>query len=423
MTLSKVVILEETPIPPFNEPARELRVLNKPLWLHQRDVLARHCAQERQVSALSEVPPEWTGPMIVYRDNLYFGQRLIDEFVERAAASGQACQVAFSLEDKAITSHALPLQDGIRRQGEQYVADLWYFPRSVQEAPRPLIIDTEPYEIGYYYVPTYFATEKGEVVFQVPGKPFLSLENWVHVFMANSPFGILSMAALADQKLYKLTNKLRLMWTALLERKHVLSTSELVQVGRNCSIDPTAVIQGPTIIGDNVTIEPGAVICQSIVGNNVSIQQGCQVQYSVIGDGSWLSFRAAVTMSTLMERCIVAQNACLQLSVVGRSSFIGAGNTFTDFYLLPKPVRTYHRDRLVSTERNVMGSCVGHNCRIGSGFVVYPGRMIESDSILAVTDDHFVISRNVSFKDSHHHQFQDGHLHRPQYPHAGDATR
>ena len=35
----KIIICDETLIPPFNEPARDLRVLNKPLWLHQRDVL------------------------------------------------------------------------------------------------------------------------------------------------------------------------------------------------------------------------------------------------------------------------------------------------------------------------------------------------------------------------------------------------
>lgn len=420
MPMRKIIIRDKTPIPPFNEPARELRVLNRFLWFHQREVLAKHCTQELEVASLDQIPANFESEMIVHRDNLFFDQQLIDEFIERATASGQARQVAFSAEDKAIVSHALPLQEGIRRQGDLYVADLWYFPRGVEENPTPLVIDTEPYEIGYYHIPTYFATEEAKVVFQVPIKPFLSIENWVHVFMANSPFGILSAAAEADQKVQKLKYKLRLMWKALLERKHVLGASELVKIGQNCSIDPSAVIQGPTIIGDNVTIEPGVVIAQSIIGDHVSIQQGGQVQYSVIGDNSWLSFRAAVTMTTLMERCIVAQNSCLQLCVVGRNSFIGAGNTFTDFNLLPRPVQTLHKGKLVSIGRNVMGSCVGHNCRIGAGFVIYPGRMIESDTILSVRDEHFVIDKNVGFQESHHHWLRDGDLHRPQYQNPKD---
>lgn len=422
MPMQKVIIPEKKFMSPFNEPARELRVLNKPLWLHQRDVLAPHCAQERELASLDETPPDLDGEMIVYRDNLFFDQHFIDEFIERARASGKARQVAFSLHDRAIVKHALPLQERIRRQGDLYVSDLWYFPHGVEKNPEPLVIDTEPYEMGYYHIPTYLATEKGEVVFQVPLKPFLSIENWVHVFIANSAFGILAKAARADRDFYQLGNKLKLMWQALLERKQVLSSSALVQVGKNCGIDPTAVIQGPTIIGDNVNIGPGAVITQSIIGSNVSIMQGCQVQMSVIGDGSWLSFRAAVTMTVLMERCIVAQNACLQLCVVGRNSFVGAGTTFTDFNMIPKPVMTYHRGKLVSTERSVMGGCVGHNCRIGAGFVVYPGRMIESDTILAVTDDHFVITRNVPYSESHHHGLKDRELHQPQYKHSEEET-
>jgi carbonic anhydrase/acetyltransferase-like protein (isoleucine patch superfamily) len=366
-------------------------VLNKPLWLHQRDLLARYCTQELEIASLDEIPPNFEAEMLVYRDNLFFDQYFIDEFIERARASGQARQVAFSLDDKAIVTHTLPLQERIRRQGDMYVADLWYFPHGVEE----------------------------NAVFQLPLKSFLSIENWVHVFVANCLFGTFSRAARADKELYQLKNKLKVMWQALLQRKKALSSSSLVQIGKDCSIDPTAVIQGPTTIGDNVNIEPGVVITQSIIGSNVSIMQGCQVQMSVIGDGSYLSFRAAVTFTVLMERCTVAQNACLQLCVVGRNSFIGAGNTFTDFNLLPKPIMTEHCGKLVSTARRAMGSCVGHNCRIGAGFVIYPGRMIESDTILSVRDDHSVLSRNVDFSQSHHHWLKDGELHQPQYPHPG----
>jgi acetyltransferase-like isoleucine patch superfamily enzyme len=413
MPMRKVIILDEMLIPPFNEAARELRVLNKPLWLHQRDVLARHCAQDLEVKSLDEIPVDLS-EMIVYRDNLFFDQYFIDEFIERAHASGRARQVAFSLDDKAVVTHALPLQEGIRRQGDVYVADLWYFPRGVDENPEPLVMDTEPREMGYYRIPTYLATEKGEIVFQVPLKAFLSIENWVHIFIACCLFGIFAKSARVDKGIYQLENKLKLMWKALLERKQLLSSSAVVKVGKNCDIDPTAVIQGPTMIGDNVNIGPGAVVTQSIIGNNVSIMQGCQVQMSIIGDGSYLSFRAATILTVLMERCTVAQNACLQLCVVGRNSFIGAGNTFTDFNLLPRPVMTYHRPsgKLVSTGRSVMGSCVGHNCRIGAGFVIYPGRTIESDTVLSVRDDHFVITKNVSFEESHHHWLRGGENHQ-----------
>jgi NDP-sugar pyrophosphorylase family protein len=109
-------------------------------------------------------------------------------------------------------------------------------------------------------------------------------------------------------------------------------------------------VQGPTIIGDNVTIGPGSVINASIIGNNVNIMQGVQTLLSVVGDGSYLGFRAALFMTTLMENSMVAQNTCLQLSVVGRHTFIGAGNTFTDFNIMgnpiKNPVKVFHKGEL-----------------------------------------------------------------------------
>ena len=123
------------------------------------------------------------------------------------------------------------------------------------------------------------------------------------------------------------------------EGKQVLECSELVKIGRNCVIDPHAVIHGPTTIGDNVTINAGAVIENCIIGDNVNISQGCQLMLSVVGDGAFLPFRASLFMTTLMDNSMVAQNTCLQMCVIGRNTFIGAGSTFTDFNLLSAPIR------------------------------------------------------------------------------------
>ena len=113
---------------------------------------------------------------------------------------------------------------------------------------------------------------------------------------------------------------------------------------------------------------------------------------------------------------MVAQNTCLQMCVVGRNTFIGAGSTFTDFNLVPAPIRALDgRDNLSISNRPVIGSSVGHNCRIGSGMIVYPARTIESDVILAASDRRRVINRDVRFKDSDHHTFRNSSLHQVLY--------
>ena len=413
--MRKVIIRDKHRIPPFNECARDLRVLNKPLWLWQRDILAPYCDSEIEIGSALEIPTD-RQEMLVYRDNLYFDRPFLKEFVSQARKLRRACQVAFALDDAAITSHALSLQEGIRREGDFYVADLWYFPLGGSEKPRPLVIHTLPREMGYYHIPTYMAAEKGDLVFQVPLRAFLSIENWVHVWMANSPFGIFSIGGRVESSMNRFDVMAKVAWHALLERKQLLSSSYMVKIGKNTHIDPTAVIQGPTVIGDNVDIGAGCVIGNCIIGNNVNIMHGSQLLLSVVGDGCFLPFRGSLFMTTLMENTMVAQNATLQYTLVGRDTFIGANVTFTDFNLLSQPLRTMHKGELQQAGLPILGCCVGHNCRVGAGLVFYPGRIVESDSVLVRSEGRSVINRNVSFEDSDHHRLPGGHVHPRHYP-------
>ncbi len=400
--MRKYIIEDTRLISPFNERARDLRVLNKPLWLAQRDALAPYTREERVIQSLDQVPADRV-ELIVYRDNLFFDKPFIDEFIARARKERKACRVAFALDDKAITTHALKLQSGIRREGSVYLADLWYFPYGRDSNVRPLVIDTQAREIGYYNVPTYMAPNQGDLVFQVPQRAFLSIEHWVHVFIANSPFGVFADGARAEKQIENLSFRLGVLWRALVERRQVLTSSALVKKGRNVHIDPSAVILGPVTIGNNVVIGPGVVIDNCHIGNNVSISHSCVLTLSVISDGCFLPFRASLFMTTLMENSMVAQNACLQMCVIGRDTFIGAGSTFTDFNMISKPIRVMHRDRLEEVGVPVIGGCVGHNCRIGSGFVIFPGRTIESDVLLAANRGERVLTKNVTYEQSDHH--------------------
>jgi carbonic anhydrase/acetyltransferase-like protein (isoleucine patch superfamily) len=413
--MKRVAIRDDRHIFPFNEAARELRILNKPLKLHQQDCLKPHCDAVSEVDSLDHIPADDRSEMLVYQDNLFFDQPFIDRFVKRARQQGKACRVAFRRTDLAITAHALELQDGIRLEGEHYVGNLWYFPQGVETEVEHAVINTEPQEIGYYHVPTYFASESGEVVQHVPLRAFLSIEHWFHVYVANVTFGIFAEGARFEARAKGLRTRLKVLLRGMWERKQVLSSSNLVVVGKNTSINPTAQIQGPAWIGDNCYIGPGVVIQNSRIGNNVNLMQGVQVMLSVISDNCYLPFRAAVMFSALMERCIVAQNACLQFCVLGRGTFVGAGTTFTDFNLIPKPMRVKQNDRLEETNWPVVGSCVGHNCRIGAGLVFYPGRAVESDTVLVCSDERHVITHNVTFDQSDHHALDLEKRHLPLY--------
>jgi len=413
----KIILQDNHRITPFNERARDLRIQNNPLWLHQRNVLTPYATREQELKA-GERLPLVREETIVYRDNLFFDEPYINAFMTAARKKGRAVRAAFSVEDSAFKEHALPLSASYTPAGGLYLADLWYYPKGPVADVEPLVISLESRELGYYHVPTYMADQSGDLTFQVPLRTLIAIDSWVHIFIADVVFGLFSRGARFEKRLNEdLAFKLKILGKAIYEGRQILECSELVTVGKNCIIDPHAIIHGPTSIGDNVTINAGAVIENCIIGNNVNISQDVQLMLSVVGDGTFLPFRAALFMTTVMENSMIAQNTCLQMCVVGRNTFVGAGSTFTDYNLVPAPIRALDGHGTLSlSNRPVIGSAVGHNCRLGSGLIVYPARTIESDVVLAASKDRRVIDKNIRYEDSDHHKFKSANLHKRLYP-------
>jgi carbonic anhydrase/acetyltransferase-like protein (isoleucine patch superfamily) len=370
--------------------------------------------------------PQVDQPCLVYRDNLYFDEAYIAAFLSLARKRRHGSRAAFTLADPAFREHALPLSTSYTKVDELFLADLWYYPRGTRaDRVEPLVVDLQAREVGYYHVPMYMAHDQGDLIFQVPLRALLAIDSWVHIFIADGVFGVFKRGARFEDRLDREpAYKLRILAKAIFEGRQVLECSELVKIGRNCTIDPRAIIHGPTTIGNNVTINAGSVIENCIIGDNVNISQDCQAMLSVIGDGSFLPFRTALFMTTMMDSSMVAQNTCLQMCVIGRDSFVGSGSTFTDYNLLPSPIRALDgTGKLAFANRPVLGGCVGHNCRLGSGLIVFPARTIESDVVLFASPDRHVINRDIYYEDSDHLRLPKADLHRRLYPRRDRAGR
>lgn len=420
--MRRVILQSKQHIHPFNEPARDLRVQNKPLWLWQRDIIAPYTLEEREYPGWElahRIEAGDRAETFVHRDNLYFNEELVEEFIARGRAGRQPVRLAFRADDPSIAFHVRPLSSSLHEEGELLLADMWYLPEGVGQSGEaaPLVVDTDARERGYYHIPPYMASEVGDLIYQLPRKAFIIIESWVHVFIADILFGVFARGVNIEDRINRdWRYKIKILLRSLVEQKQVLESSELVHIGRNANIDPSARIHGPTIIGDNVTIGAGSVIDNCIIGNNVTVSQGCQLMLSVVGDGCFLPFRASLFMTSMMENSMVAQNTCLQLCVIGRDTFIGAGTTFTDFNILPSPLKTFIGGRLEETNFIVLGGCVGHHCRLGSGLILHPARTVESDVVLLPTDDRHIISKNVPYEDSDHFPYQDKYPYPRLYP-------
>jgi UDP-N-acetylglucosamine diphosphorylase / glucose-1-phosphate thymidylyltransferase / UDP-N-acetylgalactosamine diphosphorylase / glucosamine-1-phosphate N-acetyltransferase / galactosamine-1-phosphate N-acetyltransferase len=421
-------IIEDTRhVPPFNERASLLTIGTEPLKIHHEVLFAEVLDENIELGGTFDSRDELNmvrGEAVVYRDSLWFDKEFLEYFVAAARRIGGACRAAFPASDKAFHAYTLPLTKGF--QGAQapdgsilFLCDLWYFPDGYTDDIQPVAVPSDAREIGFYSVPDFMTMEQGDLTHYAPLRAIISIESWVHIYFASIIFGNFGRAGRLDWKIKNsVFTQLKLLWNAVLEQKQVLSASGAVKIGKGCTIDPSAVITGPASIGDNCAIGAGVIIDNCTIGDNVTIDAGCVLMMSTVANNCFLPFRAALYLTTVMENTIIAQNTCLQMCVIGRNSFVGAGNTFTDFNLIAqKPIRAANIDgELQSVGQIVLGSAIGHNCRIGSGMVIFPGRMIESDVVLVASPQRRVISRNVTFEESDHHFIQYGDVHKRFYP-------
>jgi carbonic anhydrase/acetyltransferase-like protein (isoleucine patch superfamily) len=437
-------ILEDTRhVLPFNEPASKLTIGTQLLSFHHEDLLATYFQGKLELGNTfhsREELPLVRGEAIVYRDSLWFDKEFFSDFMREARKTKSACRAAFPADDKAFITYALPLtswiEQGVDRNGDPiYLLDLWYFPKGYSEDIVPITVKSGCKEKGFYSVPDFMAQNRGDLTHYLPERAVLSIESWVHVYYASVIFGVFTYGSRFEE--YINTHNfysLKLLWRAIIEQKQILTTSEVVRVGKNCVIDPSAIINGPTIIGDNCTIGPGAVIDNCALGNNVNISQGCQLMLSTVGNNCFLPFRAALFMTSMMDNSILAQNTCLQMCVIGRNSFIGAGTTFTDFNLIgesdgrgrvvPRPIKAANiSGELENVGQVVLGGAVGHNCRIGSGMIMFPGRMIESDVVLVASPARRILTRNITYEESDHHALElERGAHQRQFPRENEVN-
>ena len=427
MPMYRYIIEDSHPVPPFNQPASLLTIGLSPLKIQHEELFASYFGmgvELKGVFSRSDELPHVQGEALVYRDNLWFDQEFFTYFMKQARATRRACRAAFSADDKAYGTYVLPLAKGFERARDQqgreiYMLDLWYFPDGYTADVLPVVIPSDAHEIGFYSVPDFMTMKQGNLTHYAPMRSFMSIESWVHVYFASIIFSNFARAGRLDRRIESsFFTSLKLLWRAVLEQKQILHASGAVKIGKGCAIDPSAVITGPASIGNNCSIGAGAIIDNCTIGDNVTIDAGCMLYQSTVGNNCFLPFRAALYLTAVMENVIIAQNTCLQMCVIGRNSFVGAGNTFTDFNLVAqKPIRAANRDgELESVGQIVLGSAIGHNCRIGSGMVIFPGRMIESDTVLIASPQRRVISRSVGFEESDHHYVAGGDVHKRFYP-------
>ncbi|MEO9277375.1 MAG: hypothetical protein ABI340_06325 [Nitrososphaera sp.] len=157
----------------------------------------------------------------------------------------------------------------------------------------------------------------------------------------------------------------------------VTSTS----VSNNSSIAESAIVKGPCVIEDGVSVDDFAKIIGPIyIGKNAKIGTGSLARHSMMGSDTIIGFNCEIARSFFMGDTRVAHLDVVLDSVIGQNCWLG-GFVGTTNVLLNKGIIRYNLDDvLVSTALDQLGSVIGYNCAIGAGTILLPGRFVPPNS-------------------------------------------
>jgi NDP-sugar pyrophosphorylase family protein len=109
----------------------------------------------------------------------------------------------------------------------------------------------------------------------------------------------------------------------------ILDINGGVGVANSATVDPTARIIAPSLVGENVRIASKAKVGPyAILGNGVNVGEGCKIQHTIIFNGSTFGKRSTINRSVLGS-----------FSTVGSRVKIGRGCIIGDYTVLGNNVK------------------------------------------------------------------------------------
>jgi NDP-sugar pyrophosphorylase family protein len=136
---------------------------------------------------------------------------------------------------------------------------------------------------------------------------------------------------------------------------HILG--DRIRIGRDVRIEPGAVIVGPAILEDGVTIRTGAYVREHVV----------------LGAGSLVGAHSEIKGSILLPRAKAPHQAYVGDSILGRDVNLGAGTICSNVKNVGREVTFRVGSETVHTGLRKFGAILGDGCKTGCNTVLNPG--------------------------------------------------
>lgn len=152
--------------------------------------------------------------------------------------------------------------------------------------------------------------------------------------------------------------------------------------GKNVVIAPSAILEGPIYIEDNVRIfDHTKIVGPVYIGAHTIIGNNSMVRESHIGEGCVVGFNSDVTRSYIGNSCWFHSNYIGDSVLEGNVS-MGSGSVLANFRLDEEEISTVVRGKKMNTGMSKLGAMIGEYVRIGVNTSIMPGVKIGADSFI-----------------------------------------
>lgn len=152
-------------------------------------------------------------------------------------------------------------------------------------------------------------------------------------------------------------------------------------ISPDASVAKTAIINGPCLIEDNVTVDDFCKIKGPIyIGKGSFIGMGSLVRNCMIGENTRIGFNCEVAKTYFAGNDKTSHQNVILDSIIGKGVWFGGYSGTANVLLTQKNVKYQVEGELIDTGMNHFGAVVGNNSAIGAAVIIFPGRQVKPNS-------------------------------------------
>lgn len=173
-------------------------------------------------------------------------------------------------------------------------------------------------------------------------------------------------------------------WNIIQANMMLLSKVQESRISKGVKLESNVVIKGVVIIKENTVISSGTVLNGPIyigpntyIGNNVLIRD-----HSSIGEKSLVGFGSEIKNSVLFNGTKIYRLCYVGDSVLGADTILSSGVITVNTETPRKKIEMTIGGKKIKTNLQKLGAIIGDKCEIGVNTLIFPGKRIDSGSII-----------------------------------------